>query len=82
MDSKQVKAAFKDVGIKVRVADQGLKFRICTVGDTPFNHAEAKAVAASLGLTSSLAEPGGQINQAHELIGYKPGAIRIMRSRK
>lgn len=76
MNSLQIKAAFAASGIRVRVADQGLKFRVCTLGDVAFNKDAARAVAASLGLTDSLAVAGGQFNQAHELVAYKPGAVR------
>ena len=76
MNSQQVKQAFQAAGIKVRVADLGIKFRVCTLGDVAFNRAAAAAVAASIGLTDVLASLGGQFNQAHELIGYKPGAVR------
>ena len=76
MNSNQVKQAFKAAGIKVRVADQGLKFRVCTLGDTAFDRAAAVAVAASIGLTDVFATLGAQFNQAHEMIGYKPGAVR------
>jgi len=34
LNSKQVKAAFANAGIKVRVRDQGIKFRICTLDET------------------------------------------------
>lgn len=78
MNSQQIKQAFQAAGIKVRVADQGLKFRICTVGDVAFNREAASAVAASIGLTNTTAVLGGQFNQAHELIGYKPGAVRLV----
>ena len=78
MNSQQVKAAFAAAGIRVRVADQGLKFRICPLRDTDpaFDQPAALAVGASLGLTSVLLEAGGQFNTTRELIGYKPGAIR------
>jgi hypothetical protein len=75
MTSQQVKQAFAAAGIRVRVADQGLKFRVCTVNGASFDREVASAVAASVGLTDVLANLGGQYNQAHELIGYKPGAI-------
>ncbi|AKJ28805.1 hypothetical protein [Caldimonas brevitalea] len=79
MDSKQVKAAFGAAGIKVRVADQGLKFRVCTQNSEPYaDRAAAKRVAASLGLTDVFAAPGGQFSQSHELIAYKPGSIRLV----
>jgi hypothetical protein len=78
MDSKHVKATFAAAGIRVRVADQGMKFRICPLRatDPEFNQAEALAVGAGLGLTSVLLEAGGQFNTTRELVGYKPGAIR------
>jgi len=75
MTSQQVKQAFAAAGIHVRVANQRLNFRVCTVSGDPFDREAASAVAASIGLTDVLARPGGQYNQAHELIGYKPGAI-------
>ena len=76
MNSNTIKTAFQAAGIRVRVADQGPKFRVCTLGDTAFDQAAATAVAISLGLTDSLARLGGQFNQLHERVGYKPGAIR------
>lgn len=78
MNSQQVKAAFATAGIRVRVADLGLKFRVCPLRDTDpdFNQPAALAVGTSLGLTSVLLEAGGQFNTARELVAYKPGAIR------
>ena len=76
MNSQQVKEAFSAAGIKVRVADHGVKFRVCTASGAAFDREAASAAAASIGLTDVLAVPGGQFNQSHELIGYKPGAIR------
>jgi hypothetical protein len=78
MNSQQVKQAFKVAGLSVRVADQKLKFRICTVSGAPHDRAAAVACAAAIGLTDVFAVPGGQFNGAHELIAYKPGAIRRM----
>ena len=76
MDSKQVKQAFKQAGISVRVADQGAKFRICTTSGVAFDKEGATDVAMSIGLTDVLGLPGGQFNQGHEMIGYKPGSVR------
>lgn len=76
MNSQQVKQAFKVAGLKVRVADQGHKFRVCQLGNAAFDKSRAVAVAVALGLTDSLAVAGAQFNQEHELIGYKPGAFR------
>ena len=76
MNSQQIKSAFAASGIRVRVADLGSKFRVCTLGDVAFNKEAARTVAASLGLTDCLAIAGGQFNQAHELVAYKPGAVR------
>ena len=77
MNSQQVKEAFKAAGIAVRVADLGAKFRICPASDKAADlGGSAVSVAASLGLTSSLCEAGGQFNTPRELIGYKPGTIR------
>lgn len=79
MTSQQVKAAFASAGIRVRVADLGLKFRICPLRDSyPDFDQSARRVGASLGLTSSLLESGGQFNTTRELIGYKPGSIRVI----
>ena len=78
MNSQQVKQAFQAAGVKVRVADQGLKFRICTVSGAAFDRAAVAVAAAALGLTDVLARVGGNFNQAHEFIGYKPGAIRCV----
>lgn len=74
MISNQVKLAFKDAGMKVRVADLGLKFRVCLLGELRFDKDAATAVAAALGLTDIFGEPGAQFN-SYELIGYKPGAV-------
>lgn len=76
MNSQQVKTAFAAAGIKVRVADQGPKFRVCRLGEVAHDLAASAAVAASLGLTDVLGALGGQLNQAHELTCYKPGVIR------
>lgn len=76
MNSQQIKSAFAAAGIRVRVADLGLKFRVCTQGDVAFDKSAAKAVAASIGLTDCLAIAGGQFNQAHEMVAFKPGAVR------
>jgi hypothetical protein len=75
MTSQQVKQAFTSAGIRVRVANQHLKFRICTLNGAPFDREAASAVAASIGLTDCFMRLGGQYNQSHELIGYKPAAI-------
>jgi hypothetical protein len=78
MNSQHVKATFAAAGIRVRVADLGLKFRVCPLRDTDpdFDQPAALAVGASLGLTSVLLEAGGQFNTTRELVAYKPGAIR------
>ena len=77
MNSKQVKEAFAAAGFRVRVADQGLKFRVCQLGDLPYaDTAAVKAVAASLGMTDVLGHPGCLIGDVHEAIAYKPGCIR------
>jgi hypothetical protein len=78
MNSQQVKQAFAASGVKVRVADQGLKFRICRVGDIAHDKAQTLNIAAALGLTDVMAMPGGHFNQSHEFCGYKPGAIRAI----
>lgn len=74
MNSKSVKSAFANAGFRVRVADQGQKFRICTMSGDAFE-ARAIEVAASLLLTCPLGHLGGSFNQKHEMIAYKPGAI-------
>lgn len=74
MNSKQVKAAFQQAGIRVRVADQGLKFRICRL-DEQRHEAASFAIAASLGMTDSLGARGAQVNQPYEMVAYKAGAI-------
>lgn len=76
MNSTQIKASFASAGIRVRVADLGPKFRVCMLGNVAFDKDAASAVAVSLGLTDSLAVAGGQFNQPHEMVAYKPGAIR------
>lgn len=76
MDSNQVKAIFKAAGLRVRVADQGLKFRVCQLGDIAFDRPSVSAIAAAAGLTDVSGLPGCCFNQCHELSAYKPGAIR------
>lgn len=77
MDSKQVKAAFAAAGLKVRVADQGAAFRICTTSGADLDQAAALAVTSCLGLTDVRGRAdAGCFNQPHELFAYKPGAIR------
>lgn len=76
MNSQQVKAAFAAAGIKVRVADQGLKFRVCRLGEVAHDVQASNAVCASLGLTDCFGKLGGVLLQPHEMACYKPGAIR------
>lgn len=76
MDSRSVKLAFAEAGIRVRVADLGQKFRICTLSGEALDTPAAIKVAASLRLTCPLGNPGGSFNQEHEMIAYKPGAVR------
>ncbi len=75
MNSKQVRAAFAEAGIKVRVADQGLKFRIFRVGDVAHDLQASCAVAAEMGLTDCFGKLGGALLQPHEMACYKPGII-------
>lgn len=74
MNSKQIKDAFKAAGIKVRVANFGKMFRICRIEkpgvDLAHDQLESSKVAASLGLTDSIGNLGGQYNQPHELVTY------------
>jgi hypothetical protein len=69
MNSNDVKQAFKAAGLKVRVADQGQKFRICTT-DRSAHTAAAIDLAASLGLKGSCG-PRPDIQQPHEMVAYK-----------
>ena len=82
MNSNQVKAKFAAAGIKVRVADLGGKFRVCRIAkpgvDLAHDKDASRAVAASLGLTDSGAELGGQFNQAHEMVAFKPGVAAAL----
>lgn len=74
MNSQTVKAAFAAKGIKVRVRDFGLKFRICDASKAL--HGDAmQAVAVELGFTSAAGNAGGQWNTGMEFIAYKPGAV-------
>ena len=75
MTSSDVKSAFAAAGIKVRVRDLRIKFRVCTVSGQPHDKKAAASVAASLGCTDVLGHSGAMFLQAHELIAYKPGAI-------
>lgn len=77
MTSNDIKAAFNAAGIKVRVANHGAKFRICVLGDKPHT-ADSQTVAASLGLTGTDGKPGGDIQQPHEMVAYKPGMARVL----
>ena len=85
MDSKSVKLAFAEAGIRVRVADQGQKFRICTLSGKPAGQSAAEVsvamikVAASLRLTCPLGNPGGSFNQEHELIASRHGPASAAR---
>lgn len=81
MNSKQIKEAFAAAGIKVRVADQGAKFRICRIvraGVDAAHEAASQAVAGALGLTGTDGKPGGDIQQPHEMVAYKPGMARVL----
>lgn len=74
--SQSVKAAFNKAGIKVRVRDFAMKFRVCpTVDGVKFDKEAVLAVAVELGLTDTCAKAGGQFNTGAEFIGYKPGKI-------
>jgi len=75
MKSADVVAAYKGEGLKARVRDLGLKFRICDVKRST-HRAQVEKIATQLGLTDALGRLGGQWNQDHEFIGYKPGSIR------
>lgn len=76
MNSAQVKEAFAAAGIKVRVKDLGGKFRICRIGDVAHVLADSNAVVSSLGLVDVFGKACGMLNQAHELVAYRPEAIR------
>ena len=74
LTSKDIKEAFKAAGIKVRVRDLDNKFRICTLDETP-HKPESFEVAKRIGLLNCWGLPGAIINQAYEMVGYKPGSI-------
>ena len=74
MTSKQVKDAFATAGVRVRVADQRNKFRICTTSGEPHDIATSLAVAASLGMTDCLGRPGGSF-EGYVMWSYKPNTI-------
>ncbi|ALN21939.1 MULTISPECIES: hypothetical protein [Ectopseudomonas] len=68
MDSRTIKAAFAEAGIKVRVrAFPPRTFRVCCLGDVPHDKEASKAVAIQLGLVDASGQPGGNFNQAHEM---------------
>jgi hypothetical protein len=76
MNSKQVVSEFKAAGIKVRVRDFDIKFRI--VGDAGCSRTQGatfQAIAARLGFTSAAGLPGGQFNTSCEFVAYKPGMV-------
>jgi len=70
-----IRSAFAAVGVNVRVRHFGAKARICRCDMQPFDRAQADRVTAGLGMTNAAGQPGGQINQAHEVFAYYPGAI-------
>lgn len=84
MNSQQVKAAFEAAGLPVFVADLGVKFRICrrvggkSVDLTNDDRVTMNAVAIAIGLTDSRARVGGMFNGNNEMLGYKPGAVRVI----
>lgn len=72
MNSKQIKQAFAEAGIKVRVAAKLNKFRVCTLGDAVHDQEASKAVAVSLGFVDCFGKPGGNFNQLHEMSLWIP----------
>lgn len=73
LNSNEIKIAFADHGVKVRVKDLGGKaFRICTV-DGSAHGQKSHDAAASLKMTNSAGILGGFVNQAHEMFAYAEG---------
>ncbi|MBB4517338.1 hypothetical protein [Paraburkholderia fungorum] len=72
--SLDVRQAFRAAGMRARVADLGMKFRICDLDRSQYG-AEVERVARTLKFTDSLGHPGGQWNTSTEFVAYKPGKI-------
>lgn len=66
-------ALFRSAGIRVKVCDQGRKFRVYTTPDKPFDKPVALSIVAANGFTNALGEPGGTFLTSYELYIYKPG---------
>jgi len=77
MNSQQIKNAFAEQGIKVRVKDLKIKFRICTIDESPHTE-QSIQIVKMLGLTDVLGNGGGEISQEHELIAYKECVIQSL----
>ncbi|MDO5947977.1 hypothetical protein [Burkholderia cepacia] len=72
--SMEVRQAFRAAGMRARVADLGMKFRICDLDRSQYG-TEVERVARDLKFTDSLGQPGGQWNTSTEFVAYKPGKI-------
>lgn len=72
--SVDVRQAFRVAGMRARVADLGMKFRICDLDRSQYG-TEVERVAKALKFTDSLGHPGGQWNTSTEFVAYKPGKI-------
>ncbi|WP_176000290.1 hypothetical protein [Burkholderia vietnamiensis] len=72
--SVDVRQAFRTAGMKARVADLGMKFRICDLDKSQYG-TEVERVARALKFTDSLGHPGGQWNTSTEFVAYKSGKI-------
>lgn len=76
MTSNEIRNAFADAGIKVRVksiAHGG--FRVCTTNGSAHTDA-SQSVLASIGCTTATGKPGGIVNAAHEIFTKAPGYVR------
>ncbi|MHA6138475.1 hypothetical protein ACX3YC_13700 [Pseudomonas mohnii] len=71
MDSKAVKSAFAEAGIKVRVKTiqkaRGITFRVCRLGEIPHDKELSISIAARLGLVDCFGNLGGNFNAAYEM---------------
>jgi hypothetical protein len=80
--SKQVVAAFKAQGIKVRVKDLGNRFRVVGLDTAAFREqnltaaATANQIAIDLGCMTNRAVLGGYFMNSVEFLMVKPGMIR------
>lgn len=75
MTSNEIKAAFAEANISVRVKKLDRNFRICTTSGAPHT-AVSFEVLRNLGCTEASGLPGGNLNQLHEIFAYAPGIVR------